>query len=32
MVTKKAAAAALIGQKLNQNVHFQKFNQIKGKL
>ena len=31
MVTKKAAAAAFIGQKLNQNVHFQKFNQNKGK-
>lgn len=30
MVTKKAAAAAFIGQKLNQNVHFQKFNQNKG--
>merc|ERR1712203_1140093 len=30
MVTKKAAAAAFIGQKLNQNVHFQKFSQNKG--
>merc|ERR1712129_616298 len=29
MVTKKAAAA-FIGQKLNQNVHFQQFNQNKG--
>jgi hypothetical protein len=31
MVTKKAAAAAFIGQKLNQNVHFKQFNQNKGK-
>merc|ERR1711971_779720 len=30
MVTKKAAAAAFIGKKLNQNVHFQQFNQNKG--